>query len=130
MRLEQLKGSLCMSLTYQSTQLLNSLRIWTKHFEKKKDTMKLPNFTILPWSETRKKSPIIICKFYKPNLSGKNIMWYTTFDQNHYKKPFISSHQFIKFFLPSTLAPFLWIYPHHNTTIKTIKKIYTMYSTL
>ena len=85
--------------------------------------MKLPNFTILPWSETREKSPIIIiCKFYKPNLSGKNIMWYTTFDQNHYKKPFISSHQFIKFFLPSPLAPFLWIYPHHNTTIKTIKK--------
>ena len=25
-----------------------------------------------------------ICTFYNPNLSGKNVMWYTTFDQNHY----------------------------------------------
>ena len=82
--------------------------------------MKLPNFTILPWSETnRKKVLLLYVNFTNPIYQEKISCDTLLLTKITVKTTFISSDQFIKFFLPSPLAPFLWIYPHHNT-IKTI----------
>ena len=129
MRIELLKGSLCMSLTYQSTQLLNSLRIWTKHFKTKQGHNEIAKFYNSSMIGNLEK--VLYVHFTNPIYQKKNVMWYTTFDQNHYKPPFISSHHFIKFFLHLLpLAPFLWICPHHNIKTNQKKILYYVFYSL